>query len=98
MEPNAIVIDNQPISAGFFGEGRWLTDYVTPEQPDIQVLYREITKGLTSPEDKITACWDWVATQVKYKTFITASLNIEGKKSVQDDYWQNPSVCARTTA
>ncbi len=97
MESGAVVIDNQPVAASFFNEGRWLTDFVTPEEPDIELLYREITKGLSSTVDKITACWEWVANQIKYKSFISAKINIEGRASSQDDYWQTPSMCARTT-
>lgn len=93
---NTITIDDQPISAGFFGEGKWLSDYVTPEEPDIMMLYEEITKGLSSREEKIVACWDWVANQIKYKSFIKATISVEGKASTQDDYWQTPAMCSKT--
>jgi len=96
MESGAIVINDQPIAAGFYGEGKWLSDYVTPGQPDIMTLYEQVTRGLSSIEDKLVACWDWVANEVKYKNFISAHINIEGKNSYQEDYWQTPSMCAKT--
>ena len=95
MEP-AVVIDNQPISATFFNVGNWLTDFVTPHEPDILTLWEEITKEVVSREDKAIAAWGWVANQVKYKPFIKASMRVEGHTSTQDDFWQKPSMCART--
>jgi transglutaminase-like putative cysteine protease len=96
MEFGAVPIDDQPIAASFFGEGKWLSDYITPEQPDIQTLYADITRGYTSVEDKAVACWNWVANKVRYKPFVTASINVDGKSSYQGDYWQTPSMCLRT--
>lgn len=96
MEANVLPIDDQPISATFFDEGRWLSDFVTPDEPDIIKLWQKITKGLYTSGDRITACWDWVANQVKYKNFIRAEIKIEGKYSFQDDFWQTPAMCAKT--
>ncbi len=91
-----INIDDQPVAAGFFEEGRWLSDYVTPDQPDILMLYRQITAGMNNPQDRIVACWNYVANQVKYKNYIRASIDVEGVKSVQEDYWQTPSQVTKT--
>jgi transglutaminase-like putative cysteine protease len=91
-----IPIDNQPIGAGFFEEGHWLSDYVTPDEPDILVLYRRITEGMDNSEDRIVACWDWVANKVRYKPHITAEIRVEGKASYQGDYWQSPSMVSKT--
>lgn len=96
MEPSAIIINDQPVTASFFGEGRWLSDFVTPDAPDITSLYSQITKGMTGVGEKVVACWDWVANQVKYKNFISASISIEGKTSHTEDFWQTPSMCSRT--
>jgi transglutaminase-like putative cysteine protease len=96
MEPGAITINDQPISAGFFKEGKWLSDYITPNEPNILVLYENITQGLTTPEEKIVACWDWVANEVKYKNFIAAQIYVEGKSSFQRDFWQSPTMCSET--
>ena len=91
-----IPIDNQPIAAGFFDEGSWLSDYVTPSQPDILMLWNKLTQDIPAVEDKIVACWDWVAKQVKYKAFIKARITVEGKQSITDDFWQTPSMVTKT--
>jgi transglutaminase-like putative cysteine protease len=96
MEINVVPIDDQPISATFFGEGKWLSDFITPDQPDIKVLWGRLTDRLSSVEDKVIAAWDWVANEVKYKPFIKANISVEGKISYQNDYWQSPSLCSRT--
>lgn len=96
MESGAYPIDDQPVASSFFGEGNWLTDYITPDNTDIQVLCMEITQDIADLKDKIVACWDWVANQVKYKSFIHARIQVEGKSSIQSDYWQSPSLCSRT--
>lgn len=96
MESNVVLIDDQPIAAKFFGEGRWLSDFITPDEPDVLTLWRSVTDGLYAPLDRIGAAWDWVANQVQYRNFIRATLNVEGKTSYQDDYWQDPSQCALT--
>ena len=93
--PDRIDIDDQPLSATFFGEGRWLTDFITPHAMDIQTLYGELTQGIPSVEDRIAILHNWVASQVKYKKFIRGRLSIEGKSSFQDDLWNMPSITAR---
>lgn len=96
MEPNAYLIDDQAVEPNFFGESRWLTSYITPYEPDIEVLYNQITNDCVTTEDKIEACWDWVAHNVKYRPFVKASINVGGKVSKQSDYWQLPSQCIQT--
>jgi len=91
-----VSIDNQPIAAGFFGEGKWLSDFVTPDQPDILMLWEKIIAGAKTQEDRITAAWDWVANQVKYVPFIKAEIRVEGVHSYQDDFWQTPSMVSKT--
>ncbi len=93
--PDVIAIDDQPISATFFGEGRWLTDFVTPNALDIKELYNNLTQGITGLDDRIAVLHNWVASQVIYKKFIRGRLSIEGKSSVQDDLWNMPSITAR---
>jgi len=95
MDPT-VPIDDQPIAAGFFGEGRWLSDFVTPNQPDILMLYQQLTQGLRTQEERITACWDFAANEIKYKSFITAEIRVEGIHSVQEDFWQSPSMVSKT--
>jgi hypothetical protein len=93
---NTVPIDDQPISATFFDTGSWLSDFVTPDEPDIILLWKSITGSLNSKQDKIIAAWDWVAKQVKYKSFIHAQITVEGKTSYQEDFWQKPSMCSKT--
>jgi hypothetical protein len=93
---STVKIDDQPISATFFGEGRWLSDFVTPDEPDILTLWHEISRGISSQQDRIVAAWDWVANQVKYKPFIAARISVEGVTSVQEDFWQSPAMCSKT--
>lgn len=94
--PIPVQIDDQPISATFFGEGRWLTDFVTPEALEVQELYDNITDGLNSIEDRILACWEWVADEVRYVPFVRAKLSVNGHSSVQSDYWATPSQVIKT--
>jgi len=93
--PNIKAIDDQPISATFFGEGRWLTDFVTPNAIDIKELHRDLTQGITSLEDKIAALHNYVASQIRYTRFVKGRLWVEGKSSIQDDLWNLPSITAR---
>jgi len=89
-------IDDQPISATFFDEGQWLTSFVTPNVLEVKELYEHITQNVDALEDKLIACWDWVAGKVKYVKFVRAKLWVNGRASVQSDYWQKPSQLIRT--
>lgn len=91
-----VPIDDQAISAGFFGEGKWLTDYVTPEELEVRNLFNKLTAHEDSLEGKIRACHKWVATQVRYVPFVHAKIIVEGKASDQSDYWQEPAMVIRT--
>jgi hypothetical protein len=90
-----VQVNDQPISATFFNEGKWLTEFITPNSLEIQNLHREITRGITDGTEKITALWQWVASQVKYTRFVKAKLNIDGHVSAQNDYWTPPGITAR---
>ena len=93
--PQAILIDNQPISATFFGEGKWLTEFVTPDALEVQALYESLTNGLDELEDRLTACWAWVANEVKYVKFVKGKLWVNGHTSFQDDLWNTPAITRR---
>ena len=94
--PAAIQIEDQPIASTFFGEGKWLTDFVTPDALEVQELHERLTNGIYNLEDKLIASWEWVAEQVKYVSFVKAKLWINGKSAIQSDYWQEPSMVIRT--
>jgi len=87
-----IPIDDQPIDATWFGEARWLTDFVTPDALEVQELFKEITAGIENTRDRLTACWQWVASQIKYVRFVTGKTWIGGKTSVQQDLWLDPTT------
>jgi len=89
-------IDDQPIAATFFGEGKWLTDFVTPDALEVQKLHKSLTENIDNLEDKLVACWEWVANQVKYVSFVKAKMWVNGKSAVQNDYWATPSLTIRT--
>ena len=91
-----ILIDDQPIEATFFHEGRWLTDFITPDAMEVQTLFAEITDGVYGQTEKITACWEWVTSQVQYVRFVKGKLWIAGKVSVQNDLWTMPETTINT--
>lgn len=95
MQP-ATAIDDQPISATFFGEGRWLTDFITPNALEVKELYENLTKNIDDDDGRMLACWDWVANKVKYVRFVKAKIWVNGHASAQGDYWQAPSQIIRT--
>jgi transglutaminase-like putative cysteine protease len=91
-----VKLDDQPISSAFFGESRWLTEYITPENPDVRTLYKKLTaKGNKSLQDKLEACWGWVASQVEYVPYVKARITVENRTATQDDFWMNPSMTSR---
>lgn len=89
-------IDNQPIAATFFGEGKWLTDFVTPYSLEVASLYKQLTESIIALEDKLRAMHQWVGNNVRYTPTIKGRMWVEGISSVQDDYWQQPSQVIRT--
>ena len=93
---NVVPINDQPIAAGFFGEGRWLTEFITPEASDVTGLYKHITAGIDTADERIVACWRWVANEVKYVKFVKGKIWINGQWSVQNDLWTTPSMTIQT--
>lgn len=94
--PETITINDQPISASFFGEGRWLTEFITPHTLEVRQLHEKLTQGIGTLDDRLLACWDWVANEVKYVPFVKGQLRVNGHISTQEDYWQTPSMVIRT--
>lgn len=91
-----IAMDDQPISSRFFGEGKWLSEFVTPKSLEVNTLHKKLTQNLETLEERVIACWEWVASEVRYKKFITGTLRIENKFEKQTDLWCDPSLTIRT--
>lgn len=88
--------DDQPVASAFFGEGRWLTDFITPDALEVEKLHEKLISGLYSIEERLIAMHQWVSQQVKYVEFVRGQLWVNGKVSNQDDFWQMPALAIRT--
>ena len=95
MDEVVIITDDQPMAAGFFGEGRWLTDFITPEAIDVQTEHDRLTEGLRTIDEKIAALQQWVVNEIKYTPLVKGRLIIEGHSSFQPDLWSSPAITAR---
>jgi transglutaminase-like putative cysteine protease len=96
MSELPILTDNQPISARFFGEGKWLNEFITPTNLEVETLYKNLTENASNPVQKISAIRAWVTQKLKYKPFIAGTLTIEGKTNHNSDLWLDPSTTIRT--
>lgn len=90
--PLTVQMDNQPIEATFFREGRWLTEFVTPGTLEIVNLYKALVSDGMAPPDVVRVCHQWVSTQVRYVRFVKGKLWIEGHVSQQEDLWNEPGI------
>lgn len=90
-----VAMNDQPIDATFFKEGRWLTEFVTPDAMEVEELYKELVVGLDTREERIRAIHEWVGREIKYRPFIKATLIIEGRMSTNRDCWLRPSITRR---
>ena len=88
-------VNDQPISATFFGEGKYLTHFITPDDLEVQKLHEEITQGISDPEERLIALRDWVASEIKYTRFVKGKIWVNGHTSTQQDYWVPPSMTAK---
>ena len=90
-----IAIDDQPISATFFGEGKFLTEFITPGNLEVQELHKDIINGIDKLDDRLVALRDWVASNVRYTKFVRGKMWVDGKSSTQNDLWTQPSITSR---
>lgn len=87
----AIPCDDQPInSSTLFGETRWLTSWVDPDNLQIQNKYEKLTKGLYTISDKIRACWEYVKF-IPYTPYVKAKIKINGRTYANEDVWLDPA-------
>lgn len=91
---SVISIDDQPISATFFKEGKWLSEFITPEAMEVQDLYQKVTRDIPTREGRITALQQYVG-NIKYKPNISAQMIVDGKASRNADAWLSPSITKR---
>ena len=94
-------IDNQPIGGGasatLFHEGRWLTEWLTPDNFEVQAEYERLTRGLTSSWDKTLACFNRVL-DIPYVKAVKIRLSVDGKTFVQQDAWLDPGQALKAPA
>lgn len=85
--------DNQAITARF-SEAVWITDFITPSNPEVVMLYDKLTHGVNSTHDRILALWQYVA-NIPYREFVGARISINGRSSYQKDTWLYPAEVIR---
>ncbi len=90
-----IPMDNQPISASFFGEGDWLTEFITPNSLEVQKLYKDLTRGIGDQRSRVTALHQFVGGAIKYVPYVHASMTVEGITSRNSDAWLHPAITRR---
>ncbi len=94
MSP-VVAMDDQPIDATWFQEGRWLTEFVTPDAMEVEELYKELVAGVDDKVERIKVIHEWVGREVKYRPFIKATLIVAGRMSTNKDCWLRPSITRR---
>jgi hypothetical protein len=86
--------DNQAINARPGGDAVWITDFITPSNPDVVLLHQKLTSDIAYQQDRILACWRYVA-HIPYRETVRATLNIAGRSYSQSDAWLYPSEMIR---
>lgn len=81
--------DNQPIDTRF-GDAAWITDFITPRNPDVILKYQELSQGLTDPSDIAISLWHYISHQ-PYVPLVAARLQAGGKTFRQKDTWFYPA-------
>ncbi len=91
---SAVPCDDQPIggdhAATLFHESRYLTSWVTPDNLEVQEKYSELTRGIASQEERISALWNYVKS-IPYTQFLSTKITIDGKTFEQKDTWLEPA-------
>lgn len=85
--------DNQPIDSRY-GESTWLTDFIQPRNPDIQLLSKKLTAGLDTSSKKVAALWSYVSQYPYVETVKTIRIAGDGQIT-QDDTWLYPAETLR---
>jgi hypothetical protein len=88
------VADNQAVSVRPGGAAIWLTDIITPNNPDVMLLYNKLTDGLNSQIEKVIACWRYVSA-IPYRETVSTRFTIQGKSYSESDTWLYPGEVIR---
>jgi len=86
--------DNQAVIARPGGEAIWITDIITPKNPDVMLLYDSLTHGVHTQIEKIISCWQYVAS-IPYKEIVNSKLIVQGKSYTEKDTWLYPAEVIR---
>jgi len=81
--------DDQPIQSRF-GDSVWLTDYITPHNPDVMLKHQQLVRPGQVAEDATAKLWEYVVT-LPYKPNIAAILKAGGQTIPQKDTWFFPA-------
>lgn len=87
-----IKTDNQPIDTRF-GDATWLTDFITPNNPDVILKYQE----LTNSDDILIALWRYVAAK-PYVPLVASKLVVGDRVLAQRDTWFFPAEAMKVGA
>ncbi len=87
-------VDDQAVLSRPGGNAEWLSSFVTPDNPDVRLLYDKLTAGAGSRDDAIVRCWQHVA-NIPYVENVRSRLTVEGRSYEQTDTWLYPSEIIR---
>lgn len=79
--------DNQAVSSRF-GDAAWITDFITPKNPEVSLVYQQWTAGLNT-KDRVRKLWEKVAA-IPYIPYVQAELRVGGVTRRQNDIWLYP--------
>lgn len=85
-----IPADNQPIESRTLHDSVWLTDFITPGNPNVRLKYQELTEGIVSAEERLIALWRYVA-NLPYQRTIRSKLVVNGRSAFESDTWFYPA-------
>jgi len=88
---SSIPCDDQPVNqATLIGENRYLTSWITPNNLEIQQMYKELTQGIADQRERIITLWNFVK-DIPYTKFVKSRIQIDGKRFYQNDTWLDPA-------
>lgn len=86
--------DNQAIASRFGTEAVWLTDFITPQNPDVRLLHEQLTDHLDSLDARLFSLWKHVA-DIPYSATVKTTLTVGGRRFSQNDTWLLPAETIR---